>query len=277
MIKRLLVTIVLPACMALNIVPAHAQIVTSAIHGVTVRPDGVPLPEAQVLIHNQSDNSDLSVVSGPDGAFVAVNLKPGRYTLIASKEGFLTSSAAVQLKAHEKLQVALALSARAVVGTAAQPTAVAVPAERADPGPAAPQAQALEVMQARIEHLEAMQKRIEQLEAELNQGKATSAGSSAPPKPAPAAQTAAIATQPSPNHIAPELPLYASLGTPSLGSLSTRSAPAAGPPVAGNLPAGRAPDNGARPVTPPGPAAPPAQDPPATPQAAAAPPAAPAV
>jgi hypothetical protein len=277
MITKLLVTVALPVCIAWNTVPACAQVGVSVVRGVTLRPDGAPLPEAQVLIHNQNDNSDQSLVSGPDGAFVAVNLKPGRYTLIASKEGFLTSSAAVQLKAHEKLQVALALSARAVVGTAAQPPAVAVPAERADPGPAAPQAQALEVMQARIEHLEAMQKRIEQLEAELNQVKAQSAASSAPSKPAPAAQTAAIATQPSPSHIAPELPLYASLGTPSLGSLSTRSAPAAGPPVAGNLPAGPAPDNGAGPVTPPGPAAPPAQDPPATPQAAAAPPAAPAV
>src|ERR1700734_1080170 len=144
MITRLLVTLVLPACIALNIVPAYAQLTASAIHGVTLRPDGAPLPEAQVLIHNQNDNSDLSVVSGPDGAFAAVNLKPGRYTLIASKEGFLTSSAAVQLKGHENLRMALALSARAAVAAAAPSQAPAVAAERVVPSEAAAQAKMLE-------------------------------------------------------------------------------------------------------------------------------------
>jgi hypothetical protein len=215
------------------------------------------LAEAQVRIHNQSDNSDQSVVSGPDGAFAAVNLKPGRYTLIASKEGFLTSSAAVQLKAHENLQVALALSARAIVGTAPASQPAAVPPQGADAGTEARQARALEAMQERIERLEAMQKRIEQLEAELNQVKAQSAAPPAASKPAPAAQTAAAAAPPSPSHTAPELPLYASLSTPPLGSLATHPAPPAAPLAAGNLPAGP----------------PPAQDAAATPQAPAAAPA----
>jgi len=244
MIKRLLVTIVLPACMALNIVPAHAQIVTSAIHGVTLRPDGVPLPEAQVLIHNQSDNSDLSVVSGPDGAFVAVNLKPGRYTLIASKEGFLTSSAAVQLKGHENLRMAFALSARAAVAATAPPQASAPPAEPVVPNAAAAQAKMLEAMQERIAHLEAMQQRIEQLEAELKQEKAKAAES----------QSAAAVTasrQPADQHTAPVLPLYASLGTPSL------PVPPVNTPVALGLPGPAAPQDQATPAAAQAPAAPP--------------------
>ena len=204
MITRLLVTVVLPACIAWNIVPAYGQLIVSAIHGVTLRPDGAPLPEAQVLIHNQNDNSDQSVVSGPDGAFAAVNLKPGRYTLIATKEGFLTSSAAVQLKGHENLRLALALSARATVSATAPSQAGAVPAERAAQSAAASQGDALEAMQHRIERLEAMQKRIEQLEAELNQVKAQSAAaltasgqpapaSLAPPGPTPPQAQAAVA------------------------------------------------------------------------------------
>jgi hypothetical protein len=199
MFTRLLVTVALPVCIASSIVPAYAQLVASAIHGVTLRPDGAPLPEAQVLIHNQNDNSDQSVVSGPDGAFAAVNLKPGRYTLIASKEGFLTSSAAVQLKGHENLRMALALSARATVSANTPAQGAAAPAERIVPSAADAQAKVLEAMQARIEHLEAMQQRIEQLEAELKHEKAQAA----------AALTAS--GQP-----APALPLYASLATPSL-------------------------------------------------------------
>jgi hypothetical protein len=258
MITKLLATMALPLCIAWNTVPAYSQAADSTVHGVTLRPDGAPLPEARVLIHNQIDNSDQSVVSGSDGAFVAVHLKPGRYTLIASKDGFLTSSAAVQLKAHENLSLALALSARAVVGTAAPSQPLAVPAE--------PQEKTLLAMQERIERLEAMQKRIEQLEAELSQVKAQSAAAAA--KPAPPVQAATVAAPPASAPPAPQLPLYASLGTPSLGPLSTRPAPAADPLSAGLGPA---------PVTTPGPAAPVAQDTPGTSQAAPAPAAAPAV
>src|SRR5271166_5569153 len=132
MITKLLVAVALPVSIAWDTVPACAQSVVSAIHGVTVRPDGVALPDAQVVIHNQSDNSDWTVVSGPNGAFVAANLKPGQYQLITSKEGFFTSSAVLRLKAHENLQVELALSARRTDSAAAPAQAVAVPAERAD-------------------------------------------------------------------------------------------------------------------------------------------------
>jgi len=238
------VTVALPACLALNVVPAYAQLVVSAIHGVTLRPDGAPLPEAQVLIHNQNDSSDQSVVSGPDGAFAAVNLKPGRYTLIASKEGFLTSSAAVQLKAHENLRMALALSAKATVSATAPSQAGAVPAERATQSAAAPQGNVLEAMQQRIERLEAMQKRIEQLEAELSQVKAQSAAALTASRP------------PADQHAAPVLPLYASLAAPSL-PVTPVSAPA--------------------PLAPPGPTPPQAQAAVAPAQATPAPPPTPAV
>ena len=226
MITKLLVTVALPLCIAWNNVPAYAQMGLGVVRGVTLRPDGAPLAEAQVLIHNQTDNSDQSVVSGPDGAFVAVDLKPGRYTLIASKEGFLTSSAAVQLKAHENLSVALALSARAIVSSTAPSQPVAVSEERASLAPADPQAKALEAMQERIERLEAMQKRIEQLEAELRQMKAQAAAPWLPrsrrqllkplPRQSPPAANARV-----------ELPLYASLGDSVLG-FSLNAARAAG-------------------------------------------------
>ncbi|MGA2131506.1 MAG: TonB-dependent receptor [Bryobacteraceae bacterium] len=213
----------------------------SVVHGVTLRPDGAPLAEAQVVIHSQRDNTDQSVVSGQDGAFVAVNLKPGRYQLIASKDGFLTSSAFVSVKAHEDLRVALALSARAGV-LAAAPSAVP-----SAPAVAGSEAKAIEAMQARIDRLEAMQKRIDQLEGELRQVKA---------------QPATQAASPDAGRKTPDAPLYASLGTPSLTNLPSR------PP---------APDSLASLGNPPAPAATPAQETPAPQQAAPAAPAAPAV
>ena len=187
MITRLLVAVTLAIPIAGNISPASAQVDESTVHGVTLRPDGAPLAEALVVIHNQRDNSDQSVVSGADGSFIAVHLKPGRYQLIATKEGFLTSSALVLLRAHEDARVALALSARAVVSTAA-----------AAPSPAPPAA-------SEANAIAAMQARIDQLEAELNQVRAQAAPALAAAGPKP-----------------PSGPLYASLGTPPSISLPTR-------------------------------------------------------
>jgi hypothetical protein len=247
MITRLLVAVTLAVPIVGNIIPARAQVAESTVHGVTLRPDGAPLAEALVVLHSQRDNSDQSVVSGADGSFIAVNLKPGRYQLIASKEGFLTSSALVLVKAHEDVRVALALSARAIASTAA-----AAPAANASP--AASEANAIAAMQARIDHLEAMQRRIDQLEAELNQVKTQAASA----RPAPATQ-AAMAP--------PAGPLYASLGTPSI-SLPTR--PSTPDPLSAGL--------GAPPVTAQAPTAPPAQETPVAQQTTPpAPPAAPAV
>src|SRR5580658_8409343 len=109
---KLLVTIALAVCTAWNTAPVYAQVGVSVVHGVTLSPDGAPLPEANVVVHNLKDNKDQTVVSGSDGAFLVPNLKPGRYQFIASKEGFLTSAAAVLVRANENLRVALALSAR---------------------------------------------------------------------------------------------------------------------------------------------------------------------
>jgi hypothetical protein len=241
MITKHLVATALASFIAWGIVPGYAQMSDSVVHGVTLRPDGAPLAEAQVVIHSQRDNTDQSVVSGQDGAFVAVNLKPGRYQLIASKDGFLTSSAFVSVKAHEDLRVALALSARAGV-LAAAPSAVP-----SAPAVAGSEAKAIEAMQARIDRLEAMQKRIDQLEGELRQVKA---------------QPATQAASPDAGRKTPDAPLYASLGTPSLTNLPSR------PP---------APDSLASLGNPPAPAATPAQETPAPQQAAPAAPAAPAV
>ncbi len=83
------------------------------MHGVTLRPDGAPLSEALVLICSQSGNSVQSVVSAADGSFAIEHLKPGRYQLIAAKEGFLTSSASIEVKAREDLRVVLAISSGA--------------------------------------------------------------------------------------------------------------------------------------------------------------------
>ena len=61
------------------------------IHGVTRYPDGLPMPEAKVLIINADADIDRTMVSGSDGTFVFKNLKPGEYQVTAAGDGFALS------------------------------------------------------------------------------------------------------------------------------------------------------------------------------------------
>jgi hypothetical protein len=75
------------------------------IHGITRDPSTAPLAEVEVTLHSLDENTDRTVFSGNDGAFIAQNLRPGSYQVIANKEGFATSVAAtVQLAGGESLR-----------------------------------------------------------------------------------------------------------------------------------------------------------------------------
>ncbi|HXA03398.1 MAG TPA: outer membrane beta-barrel protein [Bryobacteraceae bacterium] len=117
------------------------QYASGALRGVTRGPDGQPLPQAQVTVHSVAESSDLTVVSGSDGAFLVARLNPGQYQVSAKSEGFATLvAAAVTVTNHQTAQMDLSLARSAP-----------------DPG----------ISPAVAKALEAMQKRIEQLEAEL--------------------------------------------------------------------------------------------------------------
>src|ERR1700719_4928629 len=117
------------------------QYASGALRGVTRGPDGQPLPRAQITVHSVAESSDLTVVSGSDGAFLVASLNPGQYQVSAKTEGFATlAAAAVTVTNHQTAQMHLSLASSAP-----------------DPG----------ISPAVAKALEAMQKRIEQLEAEL--------------------------------------------------------------------------------------------------------------
>jgi len=127
-----------------------------ALRGVTQDPDGRPLPQAHVTVHSVAERSDLTVVSGNDGAFSVASLNPGQYQVSAQADGFATVAAStIVVTNHQTAQMDLSL-ARSTVG--------ASNSSAADSGMSPAVAKALEGMQ---KGMEAMQKRIEQLEAEL--------------------------------------------------------------------------------------------------------------
>ncbi len=107
--------------------------------GVTRDPHGQSLPQAQVTVHSVAESSDLTVVSGSDGAFLVATLHPGQYQVSAKSEGFATLAVAiVTVTNHQTAQMDLSLARSAP-----------------DPGMSPAVAKALEAMQKRIEQLEA--------------------------------------------------------------------------------------------------------------------------
>jgi len=54
-----------------------STIESSTIQGITREPQGSPLAQAQVAVHNLDENTDRTVNSGGDGAFLVEDLKPG--------------------------------------------------------------------------------------------------------------------------------------------------------------------------------------------------------
>jgi hypothetical protein len=122
---------------------------SGAFCGVTQDPEGQPLPRTQVTVHSFSEGSDLTVVSGSEGAFFVAALNPGQYQVSAKADGFATLAATtVVVTNHQTAQVNLSL-AKSIIPTSNLNTQ--------DSG----------MTPAVAKALEAMQKRIDQLEAEL--------------------------------------------------------------------------------------------------------------
>ena len=155
MTTKLLLSTVLPACIAFQsmAVPPSAFAAESfgGVGGVTRdSATGLPVPEAQVVIHDENRNTIRSAVSGTNGFFAIDKLEPGRYEVVASKEGFKNFSADFEVAAQRTARIDLSL-------------ALADPAPTTTDPPATIGAPALSV----VKELEAMKSRIDQLEAEL--------------------------------------------------------------------------------------------------------------
>jgi hypothetical protein len=192
---RPLVSIAMPLWMALSLVSVQAQSLPGTLHGITAKADGTPIASAVVVIHRDDDDTDLTVISGLDGAFSAANLKAGRYEVKASRGELHSPPATVVLAARQDLKLDLALGA-----TTDTPADITL---------------------ALAKKLEAMEARIEQLEAELK-------SKSAPEQPAtPALRGDLVATLTKDPSQIPIVP--ATLAKPDLSkTVASASAPSTG-------------------------------------------------
>jgi putative OmpL-like beta-barrel porin-2/carboxypeptidase family protein len=232
--------------------PADKPAVSSSpgeVQGVTRYANGLPMPEAEVVILNGDVDIDRTVVSGSDGTFVFKNLKPGEYQLTAKKEGFGLSPTTKVVLAWGKLVTvdvplgpSLAVSPannnstgllRPYSGStyrvqpaslhiaAAQPltseSAPTVSASATD-APKPPTATAEQPLPAAVmDEITAMKKRIEELELEVK-GRAGAEQPSTPAAETPAAVAAPQGAAPAQAPATPKLEpgqMLSTAGTPT--------------------------------------------------------------
>src|SRR5271170_3973516 len=90
---------------------AHAQSTFGSIRGTVQDASGAVIPGALVTVHSLDENFDRQVTTNDSGDFVIENLKAGRYSLTAHRDGLsdaVVSSAT--LEARQDLRIPITLT-----------------------------------------------------------------------------------------------------------------------------------------------------------------------
>ena len=100
---------------------AHAQSTFGSVRGNVQDASGAAIPGAQIVLHNTDENTERTVDSDTLGAFIFENVKAGKYTLRAHRDGFAdTVVSGILVEARQDLRLG------ATLNVAAQATTVEV-------------------------------------------------------------------------------------------------------------------------------------------------------
>ncbi len=102
-------------CLCLTGSVCAQSIVTGGIAGTVTDPTGAVVTGAQLILRNGATGEQITATSSASGDYVFALLKPGQYTLSATKEGFKTSTRSVTVMLGTTVSVTFALE----VGSAA--------------------------------------------------------------------------------------------------------------------------------------------------------------
>jgi len=96
----------------------YSQSTFGDIRGTIRDPGNLALPQVAVKLHNLDENTDRVATSDDSGTYLFENLKPGHYTLSATKTGFSQSTTvALELTARQSARADLTLSIEQVKQT----------------------------------------------------------------------------------------------------------------------------------------------------------------
>jgi Carboxypeptidase regulatory-like domain len=100
---------------------AHAQSTFGSVRGNVQDASGAAIPDAQIVLRSSDENTERTVDTDTSGAFVFENVKAGKYTLRAHRDGFAdTVVSGISVEARQDLRLG------ATLNVAAQSTTVEV-------------------------------------------------------------------------------------------------------------------------------------------------------
>jgi Carboxypeptidase regulatory-like domain/TonB dependent receptor len=100
---------------------AHAQSTFGSVRGNVLDASGAAIPDAQIMLHSTDENTERTVATDASGAFIFENVKAGKYTLRAHRDGFAdTVVSGISVEARQDLRLG------ATLNVAAQSTTVEV-------------------------------------------------------------------------------------------------------------------------------------------------------
>jgi len=86
-----LLAVAVGAFVAIQAIPAFAQLSSASVTGVVRDSSGSIVPEVRLTLRNAETSVERTAASNDAGNYVFLNVLPGRYSLEASKAGFQTS------------------------------------------------------------------------------------------------------------------------------------------------------------------------------------------
>jgi len=90
---------------------AHAQSTFGSVRGNVQDASGAAIPGAQIVLHSTDENTERTVDTDPSGAFIFENVKAGKYTLRAHRDGFAdTIVSGISVEARQDLRLGATLN-----------------------------------------------------------------------------------------------------------------------------------------------------------------------
>jgi hypothetical protein len=113
--NRILFLCITTLCFALAVVrPVAAQSTFGSVRGSVQDASGAAIPGTQLVLHSVDENSDRTVASDASGDFVFENVKAGKYSLRAHRDGFAdTVVSGITVEARQDLRIAPTLNVAA--------------------------------------------------------------------------------------------------------------------------------------------------------------------
>ena len=167
------------------------------LRGIIRSAQGTPLPGAQVRVHCVNDNTDRNIVANDQGAYLAENLRPARYKLVAVKDGMNSAEVTtVDLQPLEDLQVDMILyAAKSTVTVGANSVPDLRPPATGNSANDAPLTARERML---LERLDKLEQRLEAMEANQAKSAAVAVTAAQPAPAAPEPKTTATTTPAAP-------------------------------------------------------------------------------